>query len=90
MYARAAGRTARAGKTDGGEAGRGRRLAGIGAFVTAIPSNSAHARTRPAWTIQDKIRPETLTVDDTGFLKGRDASPCVSRPYTGTTGKVSD
>lgn len=35
------------------------------------------------------IRPEALIVDDTGFLEDADATPCVSRQYTGTAGKVS-
>jgi len=31
-----------------------------------------------------------LIVDDTGFLKDGDASACVSRQYTGTSGKVTN
>ncbi|MFI9549961.1 IS701 family transposase, partial [Streptomyces sp. NPDC052016] len=58
-------------------------------FVTTSPWNPAHVRARLAWKMQD-IRPEALIVDDTGFLKDGDASPCVSRQYTGTAGKVTN
>jgi SRSO17 transposase len=59
-------------------------------FVTSSPWNPAHVRARLAWKMQEVIRPEALIVDDTGFLKDRDASACVSRQYTGTAGKVTD
>src|SRR5260370_33842612 len=33
---------------------------------------------------------EALVVDDTGFAKDGDASPCVARQYSGTLGKVAN
>jgi SRSO17 transposase len=59
-------------------------------FVTTSPWNPAHVLARLAWKMQDVIRPEALIVDDTGFVKDGDASPCVSRQYTGSAGKVTN
>ena len=33
---------------------------------------------------------EALVVDDTGFPKDGDASPCVARQYSGTLGKTAN
>ncbi|WP_455753009.1 IS701 family transposase [Streptomyces celluloflavus] len=59
-------------------------------FVTSSPWEPAHVRARLAWKMQQVIKPTTLIIDDTGFLKDGDASACVSRQYTGTAGKVTN
>ncbi|MFE1409180.1 IS701 family transposase [Streptomyces sp. NPDC058770] len=59
-------------------------------FITTSPWDAAHVRARIAWRMQQVIKPTTLIVDDTGFLKDGDASACVARQYTGTAGKVTN
>ncbi|MGW7279185.1 IS701 family transposase [Streptomyces sp. NPDC054844] len=59
-------------------------------FVTSSPWDSAHVRARLAWRMQPVIKPTALIIDDTGFLKDGNASACVTRPYTGTAGKVTN
>ncbi|RSO09969.1 IS701 family transposase [Streptomyces sp. WAC 05379] len=59
-------------------------------FITSSPWDAAHVRSRLAWRMQQVIKPTTLIIDDTGFLKDGDASACVSRQYTGTAGKVTN
>lgn len=50
----------------------------------------AHVRGRLARWMRETIGPKALITDDTGFLKDGDASACVTRQYTGTTGRVTD
>ncbi|MFE9287988.1 IS701 family transposase [Streptomyces olivaceus] len=59
-------------------------------FVTSSPWDAAHVRARLAWRMQPVVKPTALIIDDTGFLKDRDASACVTRQYTGTAGKVAN
>ncbi|MFW6725229.1 IS701 family transposase [Streptomyces sp. MAR4 CNY-716] len=59
-------------------------------FITTSPWDPAHIRARLAWRMEAAIRPTALVFDDTGFLKDGTASPCVSRQYTGTAGKVTN
>ncbi|MEU2874450.1 transposase [Streptomyces olivoreticuli] len=54
------------------------------------PWDPAHVRARLSWKTEPAIRPIALIIDDTGFLKDRDASACVSRQHTGTAGKVTN
>ncbi|MDO0929581.1 transposase [Streptomyces sp. TG1A-8] len=59
-------------------------------FITTGPWEAAHVRARPAWRMQQVIKPTALIVDDTGFLRDGDASACVARQCTGTAGKVTN
>jgi SRSO17 transposase len=59
-------------------------------FITSSPWDAAHVRARLAWKMQQVIKPTALIIDDTGFLKDGDSSACVTRQYTGTTGKVTN
>jgi FOG: Transposase len=36
------------------------------------------------------IEPDAWVIDNTGFVKDGDASPCVARQYSGTLGKVGN
>ena len=59
-------------------------------FITTSPWDPSHIRARLAWRMETAIGPTVLVFDDTGFLKDGTASPCVSRQYTGTAGKVTN
>lgn len=59
-------------------------------FVTSSPWDVEPVRktlSRKACTL---IEPDAWVVDDTGFVKDGDASPCVARQYSGTLGKVGN
>ncbi|TPQ22879.1 IS701 family transposase [Streptomyces sporangiiformans] len=69
--------------------GDGNRQA-LAHFITSSPWDSAHVRARLARKMQPVVEPTAVIVGDMGFLKYGDASACVSRQYTGTTGKVTN
>jgi SRSO17 transposase len=59
-------------------------------FVTSSPWDVEPVRktlSRKACTLID---PDAWVIDDTGFVKDGDASPCVARQYSGTLGKVGN
>lgn len=47
-------------------------------------------RARLAWRMQPVIKPTALAIDGTGFLKGGNASACVTWQYTSAAGNVTD
>ena len=57
-------------------------------FVTSSTWDYAAVRRRLARRAVEVVAPEAWVVDDTGFPKDGDASPCVARQYSGTLGKV--
>ncbi|KAA6202984.1 AAA family ATPase [Streptomyces parvus] len=59
-------------------------------FVTSSPWDAAHVRARSAWRMQPVAGPRLRLIDDTGFLEDGDASACVARQCTGTTGKAAN
>jgi SRSO17 transposase len=59
-------------------------------FVTSSTWDETGVRRRLAAMAVDVIAPQVWVVDDTGFPKNGKASPCVTRQYTGTLGKVSN
>src|SRR4051794_33471377 len=59
-------------------------------FVTASPWDPVPVRRRLAHRMAGVIGPQAWVLDDTGYLKYGDASPCVARQYTGTAGKVTN
>jgi SRSO17 transposase len=59
-------------------------------FVSSSPWDVEPVRktlSRKACTL---IEPDAWVIDDTGFVKDGDASPCVARQYSGTLGKVGN
>jgi SRSO17 transposase len=59
-------------------------------FVTWSTWDVSGVRRRLATMAVDVLAPRVWVVDDTGFPKDGRASPCVSRQYTGTLGKVAN
>ena len=59
-------------------------------FVTSSPWDVMPVRKVLSRKACDLITPEAWAVDDTGFVKDGDASPCVARQYSGTLGKVGN
>jgi hypothetical protein len=59
-------------------------------FVTVSPWDPVAVRQRLAQKMSAAIDPVAWVLDDTGYLKSGDASPCVARQYTGTAGKVTN
>ena len=58
-------------------------------FITSSTWDYAAVRQKtPRWFVGS--RPvDALVIDDTGFPKDGDASPCVARQYSGTLGKTA-
>ncbi|MFZ2176015.1 MAG: IS701 family transposase, partial [Rhodococcus sp. (in: high G+C Gram-positive bacteria)] len=59
-------------------------------FVTNSPWNVEPVRMALSRKACDLIAPDAWVVDDTGFGKDGDFSPCVARQYSGTLGKVGN
>ena len=59
-------------------------------FVTNTPWDPVPVRRALARRMQRVIEPSAWVFDDTGFPKDGRMSPCVSRQYTGTVGKVTN
>jgi SRSO17 transposase len=59
-------------------------------FVTSSTWDVTGVRRRLATMAVEALAPSVWVVDDTGFPKDGKASPCVSRQYSGTLGKVSN
>src|SRR5438552_4001098 len=59
-------------------------------FITSSPWDYAAVRRNVARWFAGHQPVEALMVDDTGFPKGGDASPCVARQYSGTLGKTAN
>src|SRR5712671_3739554 len=59
-------------------------------FITSPAWDYAQVRRNVARWFAAGQPVEALVVDDTGFPKDGDASPCVARQYSGTLGKVAN
>lgn len=59
-------------------------------FVSSSPWAVEPVRCRLAALAVDLVRPEAWVIDDTGFAKDGNSSPCVARQYSGTLGKVGN
>ncbi len=59
-------------------------------FVTSSPWDVVPVRKVLSRKACDLICPEAWALDDTGFVKDGDGSPCVARQYSGTLGKVGN
>ena len=59
-------------------------------FVSASPWKVEPVRRRMAGLAVETIQPEAWVIDDTGFKKDGTSSPCVSRQYSGTLGKIGN
>lgn len=59
-------------------------------FVTTSPWDPVPVRKTLSRKACDLISPDAWVIDDTGFAKDGDASPCVARQYSGTLGKVGN
>src|SRR6204780_2104971 len=59
-------------------------------FITSSTWDYAAVRRNVARWFAGHQPVEALVVDDTGFPKDGDASPCVARQYSGTLGKVAN
>ncbi|MCR8695275.1 IS701 family transposase [Rhodococcus pyridinivorans] len=59
-------------------------------FVTTSPWDPVPVRRTLSRKACDLIAPDAWVIDDTGFAKDGDASPCVARQYSGTLGKVGN
>jgi SRSO17 transposase len=59
-------------------------------FITSSTWDYAGVRRHVAWWFAGHQPVEALVVDDTGFPKDGDASPCVARQYSGTLGKTAN
>jgi SRSO17 transposase len=59
-------------------------------FITSSTWDHAAVRRRLADRALDVVNADAWVVDDTGHVKDGPASPCVSRQYTGTAGKVTN
>ena len=59
-------------------------------FVTTSPWDVVPVRKTLSRKACDLIGPDAWVIDDTGFAKDGDASPCVARQYSGTLGKVGN
>jgi SRSO17 transposase len=59
-------------------------------FVTSSTWDYAAVRRNAARWFASSQPVEALVVDDTGFPKDGDASPCVARQYSGTLGKTAN
>ena len=59
-------------------------------FITSSTWDYAGVRRNVARWLASSFPVEALVVDDTGFPKDGDASPCVARQYSGTLGKTAN
>jgi SRSO17 transposase len=59
-------------------------------FITSSTWDYAAVRRNVARWFASGQPVEALVVDDTGFAKDGDASPCVARQYSGTLGKIGN
>src|SRR6201993_230955 len=59
-------------------------------FITSSTWDYAGVRRNVARWFAARFPVEALVVDDTGFPKDGDASPCVARQYSGTLGKTAN
>ncbi|MFF0818748.1 IS701 family transposase [Rhodococcus sp. NPDC003318] len=59
-------------------------------FVTTSPWDVVPVRKTLSRRACDLIEPDAWVIDDTGFAKDGDGSPCVARQYSGTLGKVGN
>ncbi|EHB50544.1 transposase [Mycolicibacterium rhodesiae JS60] len=59
-------------------------------FVTNSPWDVEPVRLTLSRKACALIDPDAWVIDDTGFVKDGDASPCVARQYSGTLGKVGN
>ncbi len=59
-------------------------------FITSSTWDYAAARRNAARWFAGSFPVEALVIDDTGFGKDGDASPCVARQYSGTLGKKAN
>ena len=59
-------------------------------FVTNSPWDVVPVRKTLSRKACDLITPDAWVIDDTGFAKDGDGSPCVARQYSGTLGKVGN
>jgi SRSO17 transposase len=59
-------------------------------FITSSTWDYAAVRRNVARWFAGRIPVDALVVDDTGFGKDGDASPCVARQYSGTLGKTGN
>jgi SRSO17 transposase len=59
-------------------------------FMTSSTWDYVSVRRRVAARMIDLIEPVAWVIDDTGFVKDGDASPGVTRQYSGTLGKVGN
>ncbi|BDB59761.1 DDE transposase [Rhodococcus sp. RDE2] len=59
-------------------------------FVTTSPWDVVPVRKTLSRKACDLIDPDAWVIDDTGFAKDGDGSPCVARQYSGTLGKVGN
>jgi SRSO17 transposase len=59
-------------------------------FITSSTWDYAAVRANVARWFAASFPVEALVVDDTGFPKDGDASPCVARQYSGTLGKTAN
>jgi len=59
-------------------------------FITSSTWDYVAVRRNVARDFAGRYPVEALVVDDTGFPKDGDASPCVARQYSGTLGKVAN
>lgn len=59
-------------------------------FITSSTWDYAAARRNVARWFAASFPVEALVIDDTGFPKDGDASPCVARQYSGTLGKTAN
>ncbi|WP_345347858.1 IS701 family transposase, partial [Rhodococcus olei] len=59
-------------------------------FVTNSPWDVVPVRKTLSRRACDLIKPDAWVIDDTGFAKDGDGSPCVARQYSDTLGKVGN
>ena len=59
-------------------------------FVSSSPWTVEPVRRQLANIAMETIAPEAWVIDDTGFKKDGQSSPCVARQYSGTLGKVGN
>jgi SRSO17 transposase len=59
-------------------------------FVTSSPWDAVPVRKALSRKACDLIRPQGWVLDDTGFAKDGPHSPCVTRQYSGTLGRVDN
>jgi SRSO17 transposase len=63
---------------------------GLQQFVTTSTWDTTAVRMRLARRAVEVVTPVAWVVDDTGFPKDGQGSPCVARQYSGTLGKVAN